>query len=59
MLLSVPKETLDATIQIIVEELAVPIYIHGEPLVIPVEIKVSDTNWGEMKDVGVFNKLGG
>jgi len=59
MVLSVPETMLDAAIAVIVEELAVPVIIHGEPLVIPVEIKQSKENWGKMKEVGVFNKLGG
>ena len=55
MLLSVPKELEEEVKGIITRELAVPIIIWGEPLVIPVEFKRSERSWGEMKKVGIFN----
>jgi DNA polymerase len=59
MVLSVPETMVEEAKHVIVEELAVPVVIHGEPLVIPVELKMSSKNWGKMEDVGVFNILGG
>jgi DNA polymerase I-like protein with 3'-5' exonuclease and polymerase domains len=55
VLLSTPREEVDQTIQVIVEELGVPVLINGEPLVIPVEIKIGEKNWGDLKEVGIFN----
>jgi uracil-DNA glycosylase family 4 len=55
MLVHCPKEMEDEIIGIMVSELAVPVIIDGEPLVIPTEIKTSEKNWGEMKVKGVYN----
>jgi hypothetical protein len=58
MVLSVKPERLLEVVQLMVEELALPVSINSVPLVIPTEIKMSERSWGHMKDVGVFNYFG-
>lgn len=58
MVLSVKRGYLNEVVQLMVEELALPVIINGVPLVIPTEIKMSDRSWGHMKEVGVFNYFG-
>ncbi|MBU2118783.1 MAG: hypothetical protein KJ954_14440 [Alphaproteobacteria bacterium] len=55
MIVECGLEQEEEVVKLIVEALAVPVFINNEPLVIPVEIKRSEKNWGEMKTVGVFN----
>jgi DNA polymerase I-like protein with 3'-5' exonuclease and polymerase domains len=58
MVLSVKPERLLEVVQLMVEELALPVSINSVPLVIPTEIKMSERSWGHMKNVGVFNYFG-
>jgi uracil-DNA glycosylase family 4 len=55
MLVHAPKEMENEVVQIMVEELAVPVVIDGEPLVIPTEIKTSEKSWRDMKLKGIYN----
>jgi len=56
MVVHCPLELESEVMRIMVEELAVPVVIAGEPLVIPLEIKRSTESWGQMEEVGVFNR---
>lgn len=56
MVVCCPLELEPEVMGIMVEELAVPVVINGEPLVIPLEIKRSTESWGRMREVGVFNR---
>lgn len=59
MVLTVPEESEATVVELIIRELAVPIVIYGEELVIPVEVKRSKKSWGEMEEGGVFNQIEG
>jgi uracil-DNA glycosylase len=43
--------------EVVLRELAVPVVVEGEPLVIPTELKRSEKNWRDMEEVGVFNNF--
>jgi DNA polymerase I-like protein with 3'-5' exonuclease and polymerase domains len=58
MVLSVKREHVRRVIELVVEELALPVVINDSPLVIPTEVKMSERSWGHMKEVGVFNYFG-
>jgi DNA polymerase-1 len=55
IILGVKQESEGEVLDLIVKELAVPVLIRGEKLVIPVEIKRSEKSWGEMKEVRIYN----
>jgi uracil-DNA glycosylase family 4 len=55
MVLSTSRESMGAVVDLVCTELAVPVVIRGEHLVIPVEVKKSEKSWGEMEEVGVYN----
>jgi len=55
MVLGVRSDLVSRVNALICRELAVPVLIRDEPLIIPVEIKRSEESWGEMKTVGIYN----
>jgi DNA polymerase I-like protein with 3'-5' exonuclease and polymerase domains len=59
MVLGVGLDAEASVVDLVCSELAVPVVIRGEPLVIPVEVKRSERSWGEMKEVGVYNGFKG
>jgi DNA polymerase I-like protein with 3'-5' exonuclease and polymerase domains len=55
MVLSIPVAEIEEAISVITAALAIPVVINNEDLTIPVEIKVGEKNWKEMKYVGIYN----